>query len=111
MGAAPMIREPVPIEDDAEAIAALRHLRRSHSLMRAAFKGSPYFLENRDTGNAVSPRVEVPEAVVERLISAGLVRVSNAAAAWKRRNGETVEATPWRVMITEAGELIRRRNS
>lgn len=104
-----MIREePLTGSDDPEVRAAVRLLGRARVLTRAAFRGWPFYVEDRDTGNAVSPRREVSEAVVERMIAAGLVRVTNGSKAWTRRNGETVAGTPWRVCLTEAGETLRR---
>jgi hypothetical protein len=98
-----VIREPHELENDPEVRDVLKAFPRDGSLMRASFAGRPFHVE----GHGSNPwRAE--EAVIERMIAAGLLRVTNASPRFTPELGWKAPPRPWRVRLTPLGDTVRR---
>lgn len=100
-----MIRPANAIIIDAEMANLLTTVRADVILARAAFAGRPFHIEDEKLRPGQA-RTLFSEALVLRMIEAGLLRGGQVAAAWPERG---VPARPFSVRLTEDGVQERIR--
>lgn len=72
-------------------------------LIRAAFAGQPFRIEDEGVGSEVA---RWPEVVVLGLIKRGLMRATQQTEAWVQRG---TPPRPFTVALTPEGEIARKR--